>query len=1138
MKTTRWVVIILALAFGGPLCSVGIAQTSPEQVEFFEKHVRPMLIEHCYRCHSPQAKRLKGGLRVDSRDALLKGGDNGPALVPGAPEKSRLIEAIGYKNVDLQMPPRARLPDKVIADLRQWVKMGAPWPGGHAIKTAAGKYEFDLARRKQEHWAWQAIHAPKTPAVRDTDWPLGPVDRFVLARLEDKGIVPAPPADRRVLIRRLYFDLIGLPPAPAEVDAFVRDSSPDAVETVVDRLLTSQHFGERWGRHWLDLVRYAESRGHEFDYAVPNAYQYRDYVIRALNADVPYNQFVQEHIAGDLLPRPRLHPAWRFNESILGTGFWFLGEQVHSPVDLCQDKADRFDNMIDVMGKTFLGLTVACARCHDHKFDAISTRDYYALCGFLESSSYRLVRFESLENNRFIAQQLEQLRAHSQAAIQKSLARDLRPNVSRLADYLLGARAAISSASRQTSDADRLAQIAQARKLEPVLLAAWVAHLRRAATDAGDPFHAFARVAAVPGELDAKHLAGLLAPLAEQCRRQSLQADAAVPDAEVVVDYSKSEPKTWIQDGFSFTAQRPGGLVLGGTADQPVVRFQDRGAAATDAFWEKLRAAPTAENEPGALGGYSRSGRTLRTPTFEVTAGWVYYLVQGSGHVYASVEAHVMIAGPLHASLVMPFKTGPAYQWVAQDLSPYKGRHVHIEFTPNPGADLAVVMVVQASKTPGMPDHPGKRLGRLLTGPGASSVEALAAGYQYLVTSAVDRLARDKLPESLAVAEDARLLNLLLHHPELTGLQQGRVGKNTADAVRLFLIRQSNLASQVQTESKVAPAILDGSATDEPVFIRGSYKTPGPLVPRRFLEALVGPERVTKAQGSGRLELARQMIDPAINPFLPRVMVNRVWHHLFGRGLVGSVDNFGVLGEAPTHPELLDYLADRFVRDGWSVKKLIRTLVLTRTYQMSSCPDRRAEKADPGNLLLHRMRLRRLEGEAIRDAMLAVSGQLKLELYGPSVPVHLTDFQQGRGRPASGPVDGAGRRSLYLSARRNFLSPFLLAFDTPTPFSTVGRRTVSNVPAQALILLNDPFVHQQANLWARRVVAEQQPAPERVSTMYLTAFGRPPTPEELKACLHFVARVADDNPSSNRELAAWTDLAHVLYNTKEFIYLP
>jgi hypothetical protein len=348
-----------------------------------------------------------------------------------------------------------------------------------------------------------------------------------------------------------------------------------------------------------------------------------------------------------------------------------------------------------------------------------------------------------------------------------------------------------------------------------------------------------------------------------------------------------------------------------------------------------------------------------------------------------------------------------------------------------------------------------------------------------------------------------------------------------------FLAEQSRLLARIHTQSRLALAIQDGTGVDECVFLRGSPKALGERVPRRFLEALAGPDPLSAGPGSGRLQLARQMTDPALDPFIGRVFVNRIWHHLFGRGIVASVDNFGVLGEPPTHPELLDHLADRFVRERWSVKRLVRSLVLSSTYRQASRSDPEADRADPEDLLLHRARLRRLEGEAIRDALLAVSGRLNRTMGGPAIPVYLTAFQEGRGKPASGPLDGDGRRSLYLAVRRNFLSSLLLAFDTPIPFSTVGRRTVSNVPAQALILMNDPFVHQQAEVWARRVLREGGPARERIVRMYRTAFGRPPSSAELRNCLDFV----DEQSHTSGDVAAWTDLAHVLFNAKEFVFL-
>ncbi len=364
---------LLLLATCQHASSADNEQPTGEQLEFFEKQVRPLFATHCYSCHSVKAEKLQAGLLMDSRASLLQGGDSGEAIVPGDVDGSLLIEAVRYESYE--MPPKGKLSADDIKTLERWVEMGAPWPDEAAPTGESSAEVFDLQQRKADHWVWQPIQSPAIPEVADTKWPHDELDHFVLAKLEEARLTPSCDADRTALMRRLYFDLIGLPPTPEQAGKFLDDSSDGALERLVDELLASPHFGERWGRHWLDLVRYAESRGHEFDNDTPNAFQYRDYIIRALNANVPYDQLVREHIAGDLLAQPRLRPDTGINESILGTGFWFLGEWVHSPVDIRKDEADRFDNMIDVMSKTFLGVTVSCARCHDHKFDAISTAD-------------------------------------------------------------------------------------------------------------------------------------------------------------------------------------------------------------------------------------------------------------------------------------------------------------------------------------------------------------------------------------------------------------------------------------------------------------------------------------------------------------------------------------------------------------------------------------------------------------------------------------------------------------------------------------------------------------------------------------------------------------------------------------------
>src|SRR5256714_3723111 len=407
LRMGRFLAIVLALLL---LSAAAVAEPSPDGREFFEKKIRSLLAENCFKCHSATSEKLKGGFRLDSKEFALKGGESGKlAIVPGEAEKSLLIEAVRYNDTDLQMPPKKKLSQQQIDDLTAWVKMGAPWPADKPVEMIK-KPVFNLKERAK-HWAFGPLMNAAPPQVKNSAWCRSPIDNFVLGKLEQANLTPAPPAEKPTLIRRVTFDLIGLPPTPAEIDAFLADDSPDAFAKVVDRLLASPHYGERWGRHWLDLVRYAETCGHEFDFEMPLAYQYRDYIIRAFNLDLPYDQVVREQIAGDLLPNLRRNPEKGFNESIIGTGFLYLGEAVHSPVDIREDEGSRVDNQIDVLAKTFQGLTVSCARRHDHKFDAISTRDYYALVGFIQSTRYQEAFVDPPERIGKSVRELSDLRA-------------------------------------------------------------------------------------------------------------------------------------------------------------------------------------------------------------------------------------------------------------------------------------------------------------------------------------------------------------------------------------------------------------------------------------------------------------------------------------------------------------------------------------------------------------------------------------------------------------------------------------------------------------------------------------------------------------------------------------------------------
>jgi hypothetical protein len=1061
---------------------------------------------------------MKGGLRLDARDSILKGGETGPAAVSGQPDESLLIEAVNYGDT-LQMPPKSRLAPEEVATLTRWVALGLPWPA-EVVKASGAKPGFDLEARKAAHWAWRSIEPGRVPEVKYTGWPLGPIDRYLLAGLEGKGLTPAPEAEKRVLIRRLSFDLTGLPPVPEEVVAFERDASPDAYERLVDRLLASPRFGERWGRHWLDLVRYAETRGHEFDPLIPNAWQYRDYVIRALNQDVPYDQFVTEHLAGDLMEVPRLDPKTGANESILGTGFWFLGEEVHSPVDIRQDETDRMDNRLDVMSKTFLGLTVACARCHDHKFDAISQRDYYALSGFLISSSYRQVRFQTLERERQAASSLQRLHDEARAKILPLAARALGPAIDRLAEDLLVAAGKDGGVVHG--------------EVNP-----WIKELERASQDREHLFHGFASVALDPSLTDSRLLASRLTQPVRHAPAQ---------DQRVVIDFG-SQPRLdrW-QDGVSYglSPVRPGDLWLDVRKEGQIrAGVHDLSAAVHDPVWSALNLGSGPQRDQGKLGTWDRSSQTIRTPEFTLDSGRLWYLVRGAGRAYSAVNSHLVIAGPLHGALLTEWPEGPSrgWRWVRHDLTAYKGHRLHVEFSPSGTGESAIAMVVDSDSEPNAIEEGDRLLRRVLAEGGPiESIEALARRCQSALSSVLGRMETGAFDESPASCDAASMASWMLGRLDLFSLESTTERIALREELAAWNRLRTEAVRGLATTPATAPAMLDGNGVNEHLLIRGSSKTPGPKIPRRFLQAIAGdsPIACSEGSGSGRRELARQILERT-NPFARRVYVNRVWHHLFGTGLVRSVDNFGVMGDPPSHPELLDYLADAFIHDGWSTKRLIRSIVLSRAYQMSSQPGEQ-ESLDPQNRLLHRMALRRLEAEPIRDTILAVSGRLDTRMHGSSVPIHLTAYMQGRGRPeASGPLDGNGRRSLYIEVRRNFLSPMMLAFDAPTPFTTIGRRNVSNVPAQALILLNDPFVVDQAGRWADRVLNEEGTAEERVSRMYRQAFSRSPEPGEIASAIGFLKAqgheigLAGEAWTTDRRV--WADLGHVLINSKEFVFV-
>src|SRR4051794_4410877 len=672
-------IVGLALVPGaGPLRGQSVETAAPKataaQIEAFEKEVRPLLVARCYKCHAAEAKRVRGNLRLDTRAGLLKGGDLGPAVVPGDPDRSPLIRAVRHDDPDLQMPPDGRLTPGEIGTLEKWVRAGIPTPPLES-RGAAAAGPARPAIDPGEWWSFRPAREPEVPAVRDEPWPRNAIDRFILAGLEAAGIRPAPEADRRTLIRRLTFDLTGLPPSPEEVAAFVRDDAPGAYERRVERLLASPAYGERWGRHWLDVARYADSNGLDENVAHGNAWRYRDYVIRAFNADKPYDRFLLEQLAGDLLPTQTTAER---HENLIATGFLALGPKVLAEPDEKKMELDIVDEQLDTLGRTVMGLTLGCARCHDHKFDPVTAADYYGLAGVFVST-------KTMENFKKVARWHE-------------------------------------------------------------------------------------NVIATPEEI-----------------KQKADLDA-------------------------------------------------RGAK----YKERIKAL-----------------------------------------------------------------TGKADEESKRELA--------------------------------------------------------------------------KLRADLATLEKA------------------------------------------VTELPSAMGVTEGKPTDVPVLRRGNHLTPAAVVARRFPVALAGEKQpALPTNRSGRLELAKWLTDPK-HPLTARVMVNRVWRWHFGKGLVRSVDNFGLIGEQPTHPELLDWLATEFVKDGWSLKKLHKRLVLSATYQMSSAHDAKAALADPDNRLLWRANGRRLEAEAIRDSLLAVGGVLDRTAGGPAL-THVKNRDYLFDHTSKDRTTYAGlRRSVYLPVIRNNL---------------------------------------------------------------------------------------------------------------------
>ena len=829
MGTVPAILVLAAAA-----ASTGMAPPSAEGIEFFEKSVRPVLVANCSGCHSATASKVRGGLRVDSLESLLAGGDSGPAIVPGDPDASLLVKAIRYRDPDTEMPPKGKLPEEAIKAIERWVAMGAPHPD--SVEAPAGSppaSTIDLERGRG-FWAYKPPVRTEPPATKDAAWPAGPVDRFILAGLEAAGLRPQPDADRSTLARRVSFGLTGLPPSPEELELFLKDRAPDAYERFVDRLLASPDFGERWGRHWLDVARYAESSGKESNILYPHAWRYRDYVIDSFASDKPFDEFLREQIAGDLLPAADDDER---AEHLVATGYLAIGPKGHNTRGKQQFRADLVDEQIDAIGQGLLATTIACARCHDHKFDPIPQRDYYAMAGIFLSTETAYGTYQVPGND------------HPSAVLQLPAGADV-PNGPSMPGPLR--RAVLGQRERASEDKEMLAE------------------LRQKARDARRP-----------------------------------------------------------GSGVTLTAQEQARLVRARSAD----------------------------------------GRE-----------------RASG----------------------------------------------------------------------------------------------------------DLLAR--------FAEDG------------TATERNRLAMGVREMPR---------------------------PTDARLLARGELTSPGESVPRGFPQVLGAGDAPRIRSGSGRRELA-DWIASRGNPLTARVWANRVWLHVFGRPIVATPDNFGASGAQPSHPELLDWLAVEFMEGGWSTKRLVRTLVLSRTYRMGSDADRTAMEKDPDNRLLWRMPSRRLEAEAIRDAMLQAAGTLERKRPVGS-PVNY--FEGSDRLPVVTNLIGADRpvRSVYLPVLRDHVDEMLDVFDFAEPAFVSGDRDETSVPTQALFMMNDERVLAASTAMARRVMAGAESEADRVRLAFAIALGRAPSASESSAARKFLREFGGGatagRPRRDRapaEQAAWAALCQGLFQSAEF----
>ncbi len=1110
--------LLAAFAVGLAGVPTQAAGADDAKLAFFEQRIRPVLVEHCYECHSAESKKLKGGLRLDSKLGILSGGDTKAALVPGDASRSLLIESVGYANRDLQMPPKGRLPDAVIADLTRWVNDGAidPRDEKSVSKTTA------LVSNGQVHWAFQPIRntePPKKSALFSRR--VHPIDSFVAAKLKEKNLSPAPMADRRTLIRRAAYDLTGLPPTPEEIEAFLKDPSKDAFERMIDRLLASPRYGERWGRWWLDVARYADSNGQDENKVMANAWRYRDRVIRSFNANQPFDAFITEQLAGDLLPTNGVSEQAVFDRWT-ATGLLVMGPKMLAEQDKPKLVMDLVDEQIDVVSRAFLGLTVGCARCHDHKFDPIPARDYYALAGIFRSTKTMAnLAFVSKFNERRItgASQLAAIEAHEKVVAAKSnevvrtiesADKALRSNWrTNLGTYLAAAAspASTNQSSQPTNLVTRLREL-----MSPDASTNSVSRtLRGLASDPSTIAGFLANEAKLSSTAKGLRLApGKVGGAFQGTGRNHLELPHSVE-----LEPHQLTVEAWVRvSAFPKDGDERRWLVSKGANE----------------WAEGHYALMLDRNRAGAylnIGGGKENVFAVWNAGKPLKANQWHHLAMTYDGVTLRLFVDGAASGETEIKRTRVDGTGPLV------LGRRADGHVNFKGL------LDEVYVHRTALT-------SAQLKKHFENAGKVDGPDVVARWEFNELADADR-------DWLAVAETHDALFAPGGVFALPKDPRPFYPAQTRDAIVALEAARDTAKTNGPAPVAFALAVDEDKPVDLPVHIRGSHlnlaKEP---VPRGFVQVAYKPgSSPLPVKSSGRLELAQWLTSPE-NPLTARVIVNRIWQAHFGEGLVRSPDNFGVRGETPSHPELLDWLAREFMRSGWDVKQLHRLILTSVTWRqvgtgdhgesasgrtkkdkkhLSAAAIAKASKVDPDNRLLWYFPRQRLEAEMIRDALLAVSGRLDSTTGGS-----LVSWKNDEYTPTDTVSASSVRRSVYLPVVRDRVFDVFTIFDFANPSVGTAKRIPTVVSHQALFFLNSPLVKESASAFAKNLgAAAPDNSTTRIKLAYERAFGRLPTEAETQRAQRFVASLPRKEPTRNDE-AAWTAWCQMLFAANEFIY--